>query len=190
MADENFQRAKNLLLQAVDTVIEVVSTPHVSQERVQAVSHPSTTSTAPLPSRSSTLSRPSRHSTGSIRTQSSNQPSSLTLPGSSNTSSSSSLAVKEHRRIFGYKPLKGKGPSKKGKSRAAKPKQWRKDCICLCDCEQTWKPSSEEKIELARIGLGLRSNIMFDINLYIRPLQKDITDEDMKPYLTPEVSQL
>ena len=111
-----------------------------------------------------------------------------------------------------------------------------------------WKPSSEEKIELARIGLGLKSNIAFNSDgdaqhihsvlmsefpvlskcggytllrlaenshnmveiespdngitvqylkdilnqakLYIRPLQKDITDEDMKPYSTPEVFQL
>ena len=31
---------------------------------------------------------------------------------------------------------------------------WKIDCICLPDKEQSWKPCSEEKIELARMGLG------------------------------------
>ena len=215
MAD-TFQRAKNLL-QAVDTVIEAAAAPKGSQEGVRATSELSLATAKPGSSSSS----------------------------SSNTSSQA--AVKEYRRVFGCKPLKGKGPSKgKGKARVAKVKQWRKDCICLRDCEQTWKPSSEEKIELARMGLGLKSNVTFNnegdgqyihnvimkefpvlascggytllrlaenshsmveiegpdngmtvqylkdilnqAKLYIRPLQKDITNEDMKPYSTPEVS--
>ena len=122
---------------------------------------------------------------------------------------------------------------------------FKKDCICLRDCEQSWKPSSEEKMELAKMGLGLREvvfktdgdaehihrvlldtfpvleacggctllrlaenshsmveiqgpdsgitviylkDILNQAKLYIRPLQKDITTEDMKPYSVLNVS--
>ena len=115
------------------------------------------------------------------------------------------------------------------------------------DKDETWKPSSDEKMALARMGVGLRtvpfnndgnsqhvhdtvmkefpvlescggytllrlgdnSHTMVEIDgpdggisvhflkgilnqakLYIRPLQKDITDELMKPHLTAEVSYI
>ena len=35
--------------------------------------------------------------------------------------------------------------------------------ICLRDTEQAWKPSSEEKIELAKMGLGL-SEALFNVD--------------------------
>lgn len=243
MANENFRRAKAILLEAVDTVIEAATTPqaHPSQAQVprrsQAEALRPSQAEAPRPSQA----QGPRHSTS--------WPSSShhLVPPTGRSSSSPSLSIDEHRRVFGYKPLKGKGPSKgKGRARAANAtKPWRKDCICLRDCEQAWKPSSEEKIELARIGLGLRNNVTFINNgdaqhvhevvlkefpvliecggytllrlaenshsmveiegpdngvtvqylkdilnqakLYIRPLQKDITQEDMKPYSTPEV---
>ena len=36
---------------------------------------------------------------------------------------------------------------------------WKKGCVCLRDSQQTWKPSPEEKMELAKMGLGLREVI-------------------------------
>ncbi len=55
------------------------------------------------------------------------------------------------QRLFGYnRPYyKGKGPSKLNstRARAANARPWCKDCIFL------WKPSLEEKIQFARIGL-------------------------------------
>ena len=148
--------------------------------------------------------------------------------------------------MFGFQPSKSSTTKKstrsvKSKRRSAKTSTWRKDCIVLKDSQQTWKPSPEEKMELARIGLGL-SEVTFNANgnaehlhttllrkfpfldscggysllrlgenshglveiegsdsgitvpflkdvlnqakLYIRPLQSDITEEDMKPFIS------
>jgi hypothetical protein len=148
------------------------------------------------------------------------------------------VSFQEHRRLFGYKG-KGKRPISQGQKRNRKkgPQTWKKECVCLRDTQQNWRPSSEEKIELARMGLGLRdvvfrsdgdaehihqtllgtfpilaecggysllrlaenSHAMVEIDgplsvsylkdilnhakLYVRPLQKDITEEDMRDYL-------
>lgn len=40
---------------------------------------------------------------------------------------------------------------------------WKKECICLRDKEQELKPSPEEKMEMARLGLGL-TDIVFNNN--------------------------
>ena len=54
--------------------------------------------------------------------------------------------------------------------------------------------NSHNMVEIEGPDNGITAQYLKDIlnqaKLYIRPLQKDITDEDMKPYLTPEVSQL
>ena len=193
MADK-LERAKNLLIGAVDTVIALAN----------------------------------------------QQDSSSQAPGPSTRSSSiRSTSIEEHKRLFGFIPSKGKRPlGKKGKGKRKGATTW-KECICLRHTDQTWKPSSEEKIELARIGLGLaeivfhsdgdaehihnvvlqkfpvlescggytlmrlaeNSHNMVEIEgpdsgisvaylkdilnhakLYIRPLQKDITEADMKQY--------
>lgn len=51
--------------------------------------------------------------------------------------------------------------SGKGKGRRGKPGRstWRKECICLRDKEQETKPLPEEKMELAKMGLGLKEII-------------------------------
>lgn len=93
-------------------------------------------------------------------------PSSQQLPCSSSIVSRCQLSkqvsncssAEEHRRLLNYKPsLKGKRPisaQKRGQRKASL--TWRKDCICLRDKEQSWKPSSEEKIALASMELGLK----------------------------------
>ena len=77
-------------------------------------------------------------------------------------------AFEERRRIYGYKPLtsvgKGKRSNRKAYSRAAKrPKltSYTKDTICIMKREQTWLPATEERIELAKLGLGLKK-LTFD----------------------------
>ena len=85
-------------------------------------------------------------------------------PGSSSRWPTLSASIDEHRRLFGYRPRKGKTPfagAKRNRGRRKGSTTWKKDCICLRDKEQTWKPSSEEKIELARMGLGL-SEVVFN----------------------------
>ncbi len=42
---------------------------------------------------------------------------------------------------------------KRGKRRG--PATWKKECACLMSHEQTWPPTTEERMELARVGLGL-----------------------------------
>lgn len=56
---------------------------------------------------------------------------------------------------------KGKGGVSKLASTTPIVKQWRRECICLCECDQSWKPSPEEKMKLKRLGLGLKE-ITFD----------------------------
>jgi len=74
-------------------------------------------------------------------------------------------ALTEHKRIFGYKPSKaytytkskGKGP-RLSKSKLSKSiTLWHRDCICLSDSDQTWKPTPEEKVKLAKLGIGLKN---------------------------------
>ena len=86
MADSSnstFLRAKNLLLQAVDTVLEAASSS--SQQSGGQAPNVTEAFTTPIGSTSRQVLSPP-------------------------TSTSSERAVAEHRRVFGYKPLKGKGP--------------------------------------------------------------------------------
>ena len=220
---ENFSRARNLLIGAVDTVLALANSS-------QQPSHPGSSSSRPGPSRAA----------GSILQQSRQQPSTSSL------TPASTVSIEEHRRLFNYRSSKGKRPSsqRKGKKRSS---TWKKDCICLRDKEQSWKPSSEEKIELARMGLGHKEvifqsdgdvehihrsllnafpvleecggytllrltenshsmveiegpesgmtvaylkDILNQAKLYVHPLQKDITEEDMKVYSIPKVMSL
>ena len=70
-------------------------------------------------------------------------------------------AAAEHSRPFGFQPSKSVNSKRKArssiqsKSKPLKPVTWRKDCVVLRDCQQSWKPSSEEKIELAKMGFGV-----------------------------------
>ena len=79
--------------------------------------------------------------------------------------SSSTLSV--HQQLFGFKPSKvvftnkQRGKAKCAAGRRKKPGRstWKKDCVCLRDSQHTWKPSPEEKMELAKVGLDLREGI-------------------------------
>ena len=182
---------------------------------------------------------------------------SVPLPNSARSCNIESLrsqfqqdSVREHRRLFGFQP--SKSYTKKGKGRQKvlqKPQptksKWWRDCICLCETDQTCKPTPEEKMKLAKMGLGLKE-IVFDSDgsadhvhekllgsypvlrdcggytllrlgsgskslveiegpqtgitvpylkdilnqakLYIRPLQSDICEDDVDPYMGFKVS--
>ena len=197
----SFQEAKKLLLEAVDTVIAVANKEKL-ENPISSVSQPS---------------------------------------------NKAAVGIKEHNRLFGFQPSKGKNRAKSRSTTSSTKRKvsksvWKKECICLRDSHQTWKPSPEEKIELARLGLGLKKlefdtdgsaqhihsviirsfpvlvssggytlmrlaenshtiveiegpdsgltvvflkDILNQAKLYLRPLQKDILDEDMQ---TPAVS--
>ena len=208
---DTFERAKKLLLGAVDTVLEIATgTNEKGTER------------------------------------------SLTVGTAGPSTTSFSSAVSEHKRIFGYKPskafnshkAKGKGP--RPSTSKATISSWRRECICLSECDQNCKPTPEDKVKLAKLGLGLKTlsfrsegdadhvhdvivgafpvlkdcggytllrlgsgsrslmeiegsesgvtvsylkDILNQAKLYIRPLQCDITVEDMQPYLEHSVSE-
>ena len=154
MAD-GFARARNLLLGAVDTVLSLAD-----QERAQGTALQNSSSSHSQ-SGSGNLQL-SRRSTQESSSSSQLSRRSTQEPGSSlqfSTRQTQSASIDEHRRLFGYRPPKGKTPfaGKKGNRgrRKTGSSTWKKDCICLRDKQQSWKPSSEEKIELARMGLGL-----------------------------------
>ena len=150
MADD-FARAKDLLLGAVNTVLSLAN-----QEKSTATQEPGTSASAQL------SRRPSHGSSSCSSTRRATQDRSSQF--SRELGSSSSASIEEHRRLFGYKPKKGKlprPPAKRGRRKGSS--TWKKDLICLRDTEQGWKPSSEEKIELAKMGLGL-SEALFNVD--------------------------
>lgn len=228
---DNFERAKNLLLGAVDTVIEIAkkkAASPTSDSVPSAANAPASYSLSPL----STASKPSTSGLSSGRPNS---------------------VLSEHKRLFGFKPSKpvrsnksGKG---KGKSRLNQPRgkvsSWKRECFCLSECEQTWKPSPEDKMKLAKMGLGLKEitfnsdggedhihdtllstfpalskcggytllrlgagskglmeierpddgmtvpylkDILNQAKLYVRPLQCDLSEEDVKEFVDSSVS--
>ena len=231
MSDDTFTRAKRLLYDAMETVIA-------------AAAHEGSKEQADVPCTTQSVHQSTPPSAPRGRQSSSSW---LSKPGPSSqvtrTPLSSDVALKEHRRIFGYQPSKsnkGKGALRNRRKTKAKNAMWKKDCICLSNSEQTWRPSPEEKISLAGMGLGLRSGVVFNkdgdhqhihdvimrefpmldccggytllrlaenshsmveiegpdcgmsvsylkdilnqAKLYVRPLQKDLTEEDMEPY--------
>ena len=133
----DFARARNLLLGAVDTVLSLAN-----QERAQGTASQNLEagSGSSSLSRRSAIQEPAGSSSQTSRWQTLN------------------ASIDEHRRLFGYRPRKSKTSftrTKRNRGGRKGSSTWKKDCICLRDKEQTWKPSSEEKIELARMGLGL-----------------------------------
>lgn len=66
----------------------------------------------------------------------------------------------EHKKIFGFKPqgsaLKGKRSSQPRSIKKKKVATYTKETVCIKFQDQTWLPSTEEQIELARYGLGLK----------------------------------
>ena len=68
-----------------------------------------------------------------------------------------SPAITEHRRLFGYKPDVSWKKTPFGKrTKRAKVNVWKKDTLCLRYTDQTKGPDTEERMELAKMGLGLR----------------------------------
>ena len=240
---DNFKRAKDLLLGAVETVIEI------------AQQTASSSSSSPNPRPSTPLSLSGQPST------STSKPKSFLSLGSNARSRStdkqvplhcSDSVISEHKRVFGYKPSKAyskarcnKGRSApgqfRGKAKAPGKSIWKRDCICLSESDQTWKPSPEEKMKLGlglkeisfivdgdedhvhdatfpvlakcggytllRLGGGSKSlveiegpesgitvpylrDILNQAKLYVRPLQCDISEEDVKEFLDPSVSSV
>lgn len=126
------------------------------------------------------LDRVERH----IRTQDGQSTSSSVPQGVASTSSadrgnsegglctSSSTPRSEFNRLFGYRPdasqhRRGNEPkAKRRKLMGRAPTRantWKKDTVCLRFRDQTKGPDCSEKMELARIGLGLKE-VCFDVD--------------------------
>lgn len=70
-------------------------------------------------------------------------------------------AFEEHKRIFGFRPPDSslKGKNSRAHPRSTKKKKvstYTKETVCVKFRDQTWLPSTEERIELAKLGLGLK----------------------------------
>lgn len=138
---ESWDRAKSLILGAVETMMQL-------KDRKKTHSGPGGSNTGSISA--SDDRNGAQTSTASASTSSSNP-----------TGKSKPSVYNEHRRIFGYQPSKvysskraiGKG---KGKGKKKAVGTWTKEVICLKDCDQKTSPSTEEKIELAQLNLGLR----------------------------------
>ena len=80
----------------------------------------------------------------------------------------------EHSKLFKFNPSKqytkkaycGKGKGKGSGNALDRPKNsstfWKKNCFCLSHCKQELKPTPEEKIHLAKIGLEMKC-LLFDL---------------------------
>lgn len=131
-------------------------------------------------------SRQYRHGTGSCSRSTSVPVNYAETTGSSSSSSGISgttgavqMRIDEHKRLFGFhrhspfQPSKGNSPVRsrlrKGKGKLVVPNRrsgrnvWKKSTICLRQKDQACKPSAEEKMELAKMGLGL-AELTFDFN--------------------------
>lgn len=109
---------------------------------------------------------------------------------------SADMPTEEHRRLFGFhrdraahsfEPSKavnqarGRSRSYKGKGRYVSTRRpgrstWKKCCICLKNKYQTCKPTAEEKMELAKMGLGL-AELTFDSNGDAEHIHAALTDQ-------------
>ena len=124
--NENFEKAKVLLLGAVDTVLGLANNGKEVYGNLDD---------APCTSRG-------RHG------------------------NSSRGVREEHNRLFGFKASKacnklsnrlrkGKGGVPKLANTTPIIKQWHRECIFLCECDQSWKPSPEEKMKLNTAFAGI-----------------------------------
>lgn len=126
---DSWQKAKSLLLGAVDVMCQLKDT------GCGSVEDPPQTSS----SKRQRLSDSSQSTSASSSTVAAKKPS----------------VYDEHRRLFGYQPSKvysnkrAKGGYGKGKGKKKAVTTWTKEVICLKECEQETSPSTEEKIELA-----------------------------------------
>ena len=135
----DFDRAKELLVGAVDTVIQMAN-------------QMTADSTSPLGAsgQSSSVLGASASSSGSEARRG---------------STSGGKGLEEHRRLFSFAPSKASRRCKGKTPRAKRPKRgpstWRKDCVCLRSSSAKLPPSTTERMVLASMGLGLKE-IIFD----------------------------
>jgi len=213
---DSFERAKQLLLGAVDTVFQIAN-------NMRTQDSPSQSSAAqPVPVRASTprfairspegaQSFTSNTSIGATHTLpltgcclSADQPASMDLVGSavqqrqgstgtvsrptaltvvparpfvavthnawtsSRSTDLGSVGLNEHRRLFKFQPSKAtkrrKGSAPPNPKRGKRgPSTWKKESICLSSCDQCSIPTTEERMELACMGLGLKE-LQFDVD--------------------------
>ena len=136
MADD-LDRAKSLLLGAVETALRIAATRGGN-------SHQTSTNTERMLNAGS----------------SSRQPSTIAL-----------TSYEEHRKLFGHasqskerigaKRKQSKSVVGDTKRKKKTQQTWKKDVLCLRLCDQETNPSTEEKMHLAKLGLGLKQ-LVFD----------------------------
>ena len=176
-----FEETKTILLFTVDAVINAAqaSQPGLSHGHPPSQRTPTHSS---IPS-SSTSSQPGPFSLAkslSSRPRSSLLPSpSSSLPPDSSQGLVKRSGLDEHRKLFVYQPSKSwtnRGSRGKNSRKRQVVKMWKKECICLKYSEQEIKPSSEEKIKLAKIGLGLHE-LVFEANGNAEHVHNTILDK-------------
>ena len=80
---------------------------------------------------------------------------------------SSSIGLQEHKRLFKFQPKatvkrsKGNAPVKAKRGRRG-PSTWKK-CSCLSSCSHLSMPTTEERMELVQMSLGLKE-LVFDVD--------------------------
>ena len=162
------EQARNMLIGAMDRVIQLATNPQEGPSTSQCTARSNAVVAQPTPVNVGVTSLQSNSNVGERDYG----------RGGAVTS------IQEHRQLFGFRrraatthnfePSKAtvsqvRGRRNKGKGRmmlchgAGRPGRntWRKSCICLKRMHQTCKPSAAEKMELARIGLGL-AELTFD----------------------------
>ena len=188
---ETFEKAKELLIGAVDTVFQVAnqlrthdhsspvlgaavpvaaSTPRSTTHSVEAISYGlppgSVRNAATLPMTGCHLSPQIPRCSDLTNVQRPGTAAGIVSQATDSTSARSVglVGLQEHRRLFKFQPSKatkrGKGSGRnvppKMKRGKRGPSTWKKDCICLSCCDQLSVPNTEERMKLARMGLGLK----------------------------------
>jgi len=169
--NSGIEQARNILIDAVDRVIRIATATSASFESshrgrdVPSCSQPFVAGNSNLtinPVRNGRVELPPVNRTRSNRDE----------------DTPKVVPIQEHRRLFGYSGSggtfqppkspyswsgKGKGKFKSSRRSRGRPlaSKWKKDCVCLRETSQTRRPSAEERMQLARIGLGLEE-VCFD----------------------------
>ena len=163
-------QARSILIDAVDRVIQIATASSASQRIVESEPE-SSHGDRNIPS----CIRPSGSGIAASRNDGidgRHQYPSNSRSDRGEDTTSTTKPIQEHRRLFRYgggafQPPKslysGKGKGKNTRRNRGRPASstWKKDCICLREMTQTRKPSAEEKMQLARLGLGLEE-VCFD----------------------------
>ena len=164
-AEESFEKAKRLLLGALDTVLHAAT--HLRANDNGAGDGPSST---PRPSAHRPIVRDSEMSSP-YSSQSETSTTQKTFTGcTSKDVSVGSVGLQEHRCLFKFQPSKAtiracsrRNVTLKAKRGKRGPSTWKKECICLSSCDQLSIPSTEDRMVLAKMGLGLKE-LLFDVD--------------------------